>query len=476
MTTREAPSVEDVALAVERAFEGDLSPLLSVREEVDPNDDAACWIGCVLSLVRGDAWPSTRGIDSVGVAARVARLDVLRRVLSFESIEPYADPNVLWAERARAWSACARGTLGSEEAERLRESASREKQPMLTVEAAVLEALATNGVPLARRASRMARSEGAIHLEYLANLVLARVRRLDSRPHLATRILRGLRDHVPPAWRRWLAWEEAFAGANDRLREALCSAREGNPSEAIARLRDEAGSFGPALRDVDTFEAALLGTRQDAIHLSHLELMLGDASGAPVYVLLERGQARRILRSGIGARASNVAQVESSSRKDARVQALLAALALGGPLSEPDAFRAVYGFAFVASKHQGVFRVLIHRARTAIEGKAELRRVEGTLELVTDALLIPDPQTVPTLLDRTMLLLGERAEPLSAKQVAEALDVSVRAAHGALRDLADRGELEEERVGRARSYRLEDTTFFEPTRSRVAIQSASRTD
>lgn len=484
MTTRDdVPSVDEVARAVQRAFAGDLSSLSTMGRALEPLADSrardlACWIACVLSFVRGDPWPATRiaSIASAEIAARVDRLDLLRRVLAFESFELGADPHPLWSERAASWSAIRAGNLECARAEQLREAAAAAKEPMLTVEAAVLEALVGGALPLARRASRMARSEGAIHLEYLSNIVLARVRRLHGQAHLAARILAGLRDHVPPVWRRWLEWEEAFAGGNDQLRSVFVAARNGDVAAELDGLRKRARSFAPALSDVDALGAALLGTSSEPIRLAHLELMLGSGAQAPVYVLVEGGEARRILRSGIAARAANVAQVESSSRKDARVQALLATLALRGALPEPDAFREVYGFAFVPSKHQGVFRVLVHRARAAIEGMAELRRSEGMLELSTDALLIPDPESVPTLLDRAMLVLGERAEALSAKQVAEALGVSVRAAHGALRELAERGELEEKQVGRGRSYRLEDTTFFEPTRSRVSLQSASRTD
>ena len=60
---------------------------------------------------------------------------------------------------------------------------------------------------IARRVSRMARTESLPQSEYLANLVLARIRRLDNKPHLATRILHALYSVAPSPWLPWLAWE-----------------------------------------------------------------------------------------------------------------------------------------------------------------------------------------------------------------------------------------------------------------------------
>ncbi|RLB51658.1 MAG: hypothetical protein DRJ42_16465, partial [Deltaproteobacteria bacterium] len=64
----------------------------------------------------------------------------------------------------------------------------------------------------ARRASRMARAEALLQQEYLANLILARVRRHNGRAHLSVRILGSLTEVVPEVWQPWVGLELALAG------------------------------------------------------------------------------------------------------------------------------------------------------------------------------------------------------------------------------------------------------------------------
>src|SRR4029453_533046 len=92
----------------------------------------------------------------------------------------------------------------------------------LVIEAASLRALALSGsgnleeaTRISRRASRMARTESIPQQEYFANLVLARLRRLNGQTHLATRILQSLLRMASPLWRPWLGWELVMAGAEE---------------------------------------------------------------------------------------------------------------------------------------------------------------------------------------------------------------------------------------------------------------------
>ncbi|MBZ0119600.1 MAG: hypothetical protein K8H88_21595, partial [Sandaracinaceae bacterium] len=133
-----------------------------------------------------------------------------------------------------------------------------------------------------------------------------------------------------------------------------------------------------------------------------------------------------------------------------------------------DLFGEVYGFRYSRSKHEGVLRVLIHRARAQLGTHALIERTPDGLALrATTPIVIPDPRSAQALEERVMHYLGARSSPAGAKEVAEALGISVRAAQRALRLLADEGACETTSNGRGAQYRLEDTTFLDPTRSRV---------
>jgi predicted transcriptional regulator len=54
---------------------------------------------------------------------------------------------------------------------------------------------------------------------------------------------------------------------------------------------------------------------------------------------------------------------------------------------------------------------------------------------------------------------------LSVRAVAQMLGIPVRTAQHALKALAEEGICEVERRGRELQYRIEDTTFSEPTRT-----------
>jgi hypothetical protein len=124
---------------------------------------------------------------------------------------------------------------------------------------------------IARRGSRMARTEGLPQSEYLANVVLARMRRLEGRPHHATRILGALARVASPEWRPWIAWELLLAGglessrsialdgdgsaraAVGSFRDALFAAKEGDRARfdaSVARARSGTGAFEPFAGDL----------------------------------------------------------------------------------------------------------------------------------------------------------------------------------------------------------------------------------
>jgi DNA-binding transcriptional ArsR family regulator len=149
---------------------------------------------------------------------------------------------------------------------------------------------------------------------------------------------------------------------------------------------------------------------------------------------------------------------------------LLAACALAGEdgIDEGALFAASYGFTYDVALHGGPFGVTVHRARQRLAEHGSLERAEGIVRLVaTSELLLPDPRCAVGSEDRALqhIALGGLA---SARSIAEALGVSLRSAQQALESLVREGLCGRERDGNAVMYRVEDTTFHEPTQRRPA--------
>ncbi len=362
------------------------------------------------------------------------------------------------------------------------------------------------GLALARRASLMARTEAIPSAEWLANLALARARRYNRQAHLAVRILESLERAGSPAWRPWLEWECLLAGGAvpgaavtaggpaASLRDLLAAAAAGDRqgfrrcADALAAVPAEPFRREAAvlIAAVDPFELPfelpfqrprprddagdqLRGWRRGEAPLPPsllhgLSLLPGD--DAACVVLWPDGRSARFLPAGIPLLAGHgVTRLPSSRRQHGRVETLLAILALAGHdgLDEASCFARAYGFGYVPGLHRGVFDVLVHRARGAVEGIAALTRGPGRLALVTTRpLLIADPRTSRSTTDRVLRLLAEQGRA-SAKQTAARLGVSLRAAQGALSELAGEHACVVERDGRNITYAVEDSVFSEPT-------------
>jgi DNA-binding transcriptional ArsR family regulator len=406
-------------------------------------------------------------------------------------------------EVALAWRALARGGA-SPDLEDLVRRAIRDGRADLVIEAVTVRALAATAagdlagaLRLARRVSRMARTEAMPQLEILAHLVLARLRRLTGKPHLGTRILSALFRVAPPPWRPWLEWELVLArgegasvGEAALELEALLVAARGGDRPAFDRtgaaLAARAASFAPVSSDLGLLWAALDPGVPAAATPPALEPfcrgavdepplgLVGVAGGrdeeAPVaWVLSRPGVApRRLLAPGDGlARAAGpVRTLQESEGRQLRTDSAIAVLALAGPdgIDEGSLFRRLYGFEYEPVRHQSVRAVLYGRVRKRLGDAAELERQEGRLRLVhEEALLVPDPRCSPPPETRILRVLAERREA-PAREVAERLGIPLRTVQEALRRLADDGALRAERRAHGLHYVLEDTTFSEPTR------------
>lgn len=369
---------------------------------------------------------------------------------------------------------------------------------------------------VARRASRMARSETLIFEEYLANLVLARVRRHGGQPHLAARILTALAQVVPPAFWRWLEWERVLAGGTTKpdanpgnpgnpgehpLRSLFDAAERGDraafeQARAVAALwvtgwRSLSRELSVLIELVDPQQtpadtsAALpfcRGTRAEAPMglLGPLHAWQGPLSATtaarspavgPLVITGPDSTARRVLSVGLGLTDTSKSWVAPQARQsDHRPHAVIAALALSGHDGTPveELFRTVYGFAFHPLKHDGVLRVVLHRAREELGQAGEIIREGTVLRLIPkQPLVVPDPRCQRPIEERVLLRLAERDGRATARELAQSLQIPLRTVQRALGTLQEDGACTTERVGRSVEYQLEDTTFYQPSLHRL---------
>lgn len=419
------------------------------------------------------------------------------------------------------WTALFRGEAPTAAADDAFERASATKDPSLVVQTTALRAFATcasgdiaKATELARRASIMARNEGLPQEEYLAHLVLARVRRFGRQPHRALRILEALTRVASPPWQAWIRWEEVFAAGAParldalpaettsalgtvRLSQSLASAGAGDrPSfdatsaellEGLSRTafaREEARQLILALTphpaghrgaEFPSLAAWQLGTSPllpPPLHGFHLSA--GQEPGsATAYVMVRPNAAQRFLSHGKPMSSeTDVESLPQSRRVEGRVETLVAILALAGDdgLTELECFAHAYGFAYVAERHRSAFDVLIHRARGYVEGRATIERSEGQLRLLrSSTFIVPDPRCSERVTDRLLRVLGARGEA-SARSIATELGISLRSAQEALHELANDGACDSRKSGRSVTYVVEDTAFSEPTRQLHASQ------
>ncbi len=442
--------------------------------------------------------------DGAGVDAHAAALEAVAPP------DPEARAQVSAAALWRA-VAQARWAEAAERALPLEAQASALGAAALVVEAAALRALALassgaldEATKIARRASRMARTEALPQPEYLAHWVLARVRRLAGAPHLATRILASLRGVAPPAWWPLLAWETTLSGAATESGPGPAAAlgawvlglergdRHGHAARTQRLLHATAG--WPSHRaDATAWIAAV-----DPHHPPPPELhawthglttlappalsgLLGWRGQAPpgdsaiAYVLADGPLRRRVPRLTFALVDRARVRVEEQSRlKQGRTEMLTAALALAPPegIDEPTCFASVYGFPYEPEVHKSIFDVLLHRGREHLAGRGTIARGGGRLALALDApLLAADPRCTRPLGDALLGVIAEQAGA-SAKDVAKATGVSLRVVQATLQSLVQDGACQQERGGREVRYVVEDTTYSEPTQRARLIPPA----
>ncbi|MEM9194628.1 MAG: winged helix-turn-helix domain-containing protein [Myxococcota bacterium] len=391
--------------------------------------------------------------------------------------------------------------------------ASDEQRPDLLILGTALSAMGALGggdlptaTERARRASRMARTEGMLTCEYVANTVLARTRRHGGMPHLAARILGALSRVVPPPLRAWIAWERALLGdvwpesTSDpalapsvdlhKLLQAVeladhAAVRDittalAKKTDPVSFVRRELAIIGAAVNheepsaddaEVDSWLAGV----GDSIppELTGLCMPQVNAEGdelAGAFALLGPERTpRRVLRAGV--RLGGGEAPEPTPRAQYRTLVALVVLAFAGEegLSDDALFSQVYGFSLSGPRHAATLRQLVHRMRDYLGGRGAIPRTgRGYAFTAKATFAVPDPRCSPGLDELILRYLGDHDGRATSQDVAQALGIAVRTVQVALKRLVGDGVCTAIRQGRKFDYALEDTTFREPTLTRLS--------
>lgn len=435
------------------------------------------------------------------LSADAALVSAATELISHEHAAAHPDA---WALAARMWSCFASGEWPAmrDIAGAVARAASAPDASELRVEATALRAWAElelgdadSAVQSARTAARMGRTEAYPQAEYLAAIVLARVRRHLGKSFLAAHILGSLRRYASAPWRAWIDWELAMAcgglegeapegSAAEGLAATLSAARHGEAigfRRELHRLAARAVAWPAVRSDVHRIEVACCDGAPPA-EAAFAQWRDGVQSGPPPGVgasgraLQDRpagalrvhssGECHRIPGLAIALARAEGSIVVPGVRSHERVDTLIAVVAMAGAagVEQDDAFERVYGFAYDSVLHGGRFGVLIHRARDRLAGRATLERDQGRLQFVpgSESLVLPDPRCTLHAGDRVLRALASRSGA-SARELSRELTIPLRTVQAALRELVEQGLCRGHKRGRDQQYRVEDTTFREPT-------------
>lgn len=443
-------------------------------------------------------------VDAIGGLNR-ARLQELARQFGVSSVQ---------GQLATLWAELLTGANISTMPERAREIGSLAAKQALSgcvlgAQAACALAYLSQGdteqaTTAARRASRMAATEGLPSWGRLVNLVLARARRHAGRPYLALWICRALQRDCPPPFGAWLTWEMLLSGyRNDDNIAGGPDTAPGALHQLLVDLTN--GVIANLPTHIDALYAATAGWSDQKIEVQTLLDLLsqtrvpsdvarawcnGEGNLAPfglagvcandaeekdiprgAFVCVAPGRpGRRVLLLGppIALPGDQGSEVVAAQSGHVRTDSALCILALAGPKGHEVAefFKLVYGFPYEPSVHRSVLDTLMRRMRLRLRNSAALQReAQNVSVLVTSQLFIPDPRCAFDLADVVLHELARRGA-VSANELAASLAVSLRSVQLALQQLNDDGACEVRKEGRQVTYELSDTTF---TSSNIAL-------
>lgn len=292
------------------------------------------------------------------------------------------------------------------------------------------------------------------------------------------------------------ALETSAAVWPDLLREvesllaALDPVRESIPEGAMSWSRGETATIPSGLHGVGIPQGSGPETEgATAFVVAWPGGLPGTSSGAGEAGRSRRWVARRFLRPGLAFVPTARVLARDSAKAVAggvRTETGIAALALAGQAGTTREvfFRSVYGFPFVAHRHQAVLDVLCHRMRNLLGDAGEVRRDSGEAAAAAAApdaageppapqgpslalalkmpIVVPDMRCALPTADRVLRALATLGTT-SASTAADSLRMPLRTVQAVLQQLVAEGACSIERDGRRVAYKIEDTTFTEVT-------------
>ena len=145
------------------------------------------------------------------------------------------------------------------------------------------------------------------------------------------------------------------------------------------------------------------------------------------------------------------------------------ALAGDEGLADADVFEAAYGFAYDKERNDGVYRNLLTKARKRLGANGEITTGGAGRALVLHHdVLVPDPRCGPSLRELILRVMASRVDGVRSQDIAETLRVPLRTVQATLGEMVTEGACETHKEGRSPMYRLEDTTFYEPSLTRLS--------
>ncbi|MEM9195649.1 MAG: hypothetical protein AAGF12_41160 [Myxococcota bacterium] len=428
-------------------------------------------------------WRSHQAFDDelradASVPSKVVRLHLALGALRPHSVTWPSEPNVEWVRVAQAVAAFiengafdAPDALGGG-------AALRVEQMVLRSMAAYHRGDAEGAVRTARKAVRAAYAEALRFQELLAYWWLARMRRHTGNATAAARIASALARVAPVGFRPLVDWELTLAGGDESAVERELS----HVAQAWQTVRRAAASHPPELAEAlvefsDLTLPAPFAEEQSLLLAGFQDLPDSDAVKhvAPaVYADAERLSTTPVVWRGRSDGPSVRQWCLASARPDelrvgfqegARVQACLAALIkrAGEAIDEALLFSEVYGFRYDPAQHYSVFRVLLHRVRGCTGGVGRLEHQgSGVCFRLERRVVVPDPASVPSIEERLLRLIA-LSPGCSARDLATRSGLGLRTVQRTLRLMGETGVCLAEQNGRQLTYRVEDTTFHEPT-------------
>ncbi len=258
------------------------------------------------------------------------------------------------------------------------------------------------------------------------------------------------------------------------LDDAAPSAFRQDAALALALLRPEVAQSRSASPELDELQCWRRGeTDRLPAGFSGLAFMTQGSDFAQAqcaFVHVRDGRSERVAPASLRsiARRTGVKPKPEHSKIKPRADSGLALLALSdSAIPRAEYFRQLYGFDYEQGPHGALFGMHRKRMRARLgdAGALEFDK-EGLALTIYEEALLPDPRAGEELGYRALRAVSSMGG-MSARDLARALNVPLRSAQRTLAELTGDGALQSRGEGPQVRYEVEDTTFSEPTQSRL---------